>query len=120
MNTSKIEKDLFCKIIAKEIPADIVYEDDHLLAFRDIHPKAPAHVLVVPKKHISKLNDATEADADLLGRIVLAANLIAKQEGISESGYRLIANTGSDGGQEVFHVHFHVLGGRPLGRMIEQ
>lgn len=118
MSDTKAEKDLFCKIIDKEIPADIVYEDDNVLAFRDIDPQAPVHVLIVPKKHISKLTDATEPDAELLGQIVLAANHIAEQEGIAESGYRLIANTGPDAGQEVFHVHFHVLGGRKLGKLV--
>jgi histidine triad (HIT) family protein len=117
MSDSKAEKDLFCRIIDKEIPADIVYEDDNVLAFRDISPQAPVHVLIVPKKHIAKLNDAVESDAELLGQIVLAANRVAEQEGIAESGYRLIANTGPDAGQEVFHVHFHVLGGRKLGNL---
>jgi histidine triad (HIT) family protein len=119
MDTMKTEKDLFCKIAAKEIPADIVYEDDDILAFRDINPQAPVHVLVIPKKHITKLSDLDEADTGLLGKIILAASRIAKQEGISESGYRLIANTGPDAGQEVFHIHFHILGGRALGRMVK-
>lgn len=113
-----MERDLFCRIIEKEIPADIVYEDEYVVAFRDIHPKAPVHVLIVPRKHIAKLADVTEENTDLIGRIVLAANKIAESEGILESGYRLIANNGPDAGQEVYHVHFHVLGGRKLGPMV--
>lgn len=113
-----MEKDLFCRIIAGEIPADIVYEDDRVVAFKDINPKAPVHVLIVPRKHISRLDEATDEDAELLGHIVLTANKVAKLNGITESGYRLIANTGPDAGQEVYHIHFHVLGGKrlsPLG-----
>ncbi|MBI4733583.1 MAG: histidine triad nucleotide-binding protein [Rubrobacteridae bacterium] len=120
MSEANVERDLFCKIVAKEIPANIVYEDDNVLAFRDIAPQAPVHVLIVPKKHISKLSDADDSDALLMGKIVIAASRIARQEGIEESGYRLIANVGQDGGQEVFHVHFHVLGGRDLGRMLQK
>ncbi|HEY3374838.1 MAG TPA: histidine triad nucleotide-binding protein [Candidatus Aquicultor sp.] len=113
-----MEKDLFCRIVEGEIPADIVYRDDDVVAFRDISPAAPVHVLIVPKKHVAKLSDATEADAVLLGKIVLAANKIAEKEGILESGYRLIANTGANAGQEVMHVHFHVLGGKELGPLL--
>ncbi|HZD60144.1 MAG TPA: histidine triad nucleotide-binding protein [Anaerolineae bacterium] len=110
-----MEKDIFCKIASGEIPADIVYEDDELVAFKDVKPQAPVHVLIVPRKHISKLSDMTTGDVELLGRIMLAANKIAKLTGIAESGYRVIANNGPDAGQEVYHVHFHVLGGRRLG-----
>lgn len=113
-----MEKDLFCRIIEGEIPADIVYQDDDVVAFRDIKPAAPVHVLIVPRKHIAKLSDATAEDAELLGKVLLAANKIAEIEGVKESGYRLIVNTGSDAGQEVFHVHLHVLGGKPLGPML--
>ncbi|MDI6816075.1 MAG: histidine triad nucleotide-binding protein [Actinomycetota bacterium] len=109
---------LFCKIIAGEIPATVVYEDDDVVAFKDISPQAPVHVLIVPRAHIERLSDATEADASLLGKIVLAGNRVARLSGVAKSGYRLIANTGPDGGQEVFHVHFHVLGGKRLGRMV--
>lgn len=113
-----MEKDLFCRIIEGEIPADIVYQDDDVVAFRDIKPAAPVHVLIVPRKHIAKLSDATAEDAELLGKVLLAANKVAEIEGVKESGYRLIVNTGSDAGQEVFHVHLHVLGGKPLGPML--
>lgn len=113
-----MERDLFCKIASGEIPADIVYEDNDVVAFRDINPKAPVHVLVVPRKHIAKLSEASKADAELLGKVVLAANMVAKLEGIEESGYRLIANTGPDAGQEVYHIHFHVLGGGRVGPMV--
>lgn len=110
-----MEKDLFCRIVEKEIPADIVYEDDEVLAFRDIRPQAPVHILIIPKKHIPKVADATEADADLLGKLVLAANKIAAQEGVSEDGYRLVFNNGPNSGQEVYHIHLHLLGGRKFG-----
>lgn len=115
-----MEKDLFCKIIGREIKADIVYEDDDVLAFRDISPVAPVHVLVVPKRHIASLTEASETDVEVLGKILLAANKVAEQEGITDSGYRLIANTGPDAGQEIFHVHFHVIGGQRVGPLICQ
>jgi histidine triad (HIT) family protein len=101
---------LFCRIIRKEIPATIVWEDAHALAFRDIDPKAPTHVLVVPKVHVASLNEAT--DAGMLGRLMLAAREIAAEEGIAESGYRVVVNTGAGAGQTVFHLHLHLLGGR--------
>jgi Diadenosine tetraphosphate (Ap4A) hydrolase and other HIT family hydrolases len=103
---------LFCRIVRKEIPATIVHEDADTLAFRDIDPKAPTHVLIVPKVHVASLNDAT--DAAMLGRVVLAAKQIAAAEGIAESGYRTVFNTGSDSGQTVHHVHLHLLGGRRM------
>ena len=103
---------LFCRIVRKEIPATIVHEDADTLAFRDIDPKAPTHVLVIPKAHVASLNDA--ADAAMLGRVVLAARQIAAAEGISESGYRTVFNTGPDAGQTVHHVHLHLLGGRRM------
>lgn len=106
---------LFCKIVQGTIPSTKVYEDDRVLAFKDIQPQAPVHLLVIPKKHIATLNDAEPADAELLGHAVLTAQRIAREAGLSESGYRLINNCGSDGGQVVFHVHFHVLGGEKLG-----
>jgi histidine triad (HIT) family protein len=103
---------LFCRIIRKEIPANIVWEDAHSLAFRDIDPKAPTHVLVIPKVHVASLNDAT--DPAMLGRLMLAAREIAAEEGISEAGYRVVLNTGAGAGQTVFHLHLHLLGGRKL------
>ena len=104
---------VFCKIVRKEIPATIVLENEHVLAFRDVDPRSPTHVLVVPRSHVASLNDAT--DAAELGHLLLAAAEIAKAEGIAESGYRCVLNTGADGGQSVFHVHAHVMGGRALG-----
>jgi histidine triad (HIT) family protein len=105
---------LFARIIRREIPADIVYEDEEVLAFRDISPQAPVHVLFIPKKPIATLNDLTEEDAALVGRLVLAATRYAKAEGIAEDGYRLVVNCNRHGGQSVYHLHLHLLGGRPL------
>ncbi len=105
---------LFDKIIAGEIPADVVYEDEWVVAFKDINPKAPVHVLIVPRRHIESINDLNEEDASLMGRVFLAAKEIARQTGTSESGYRIVVNTGPDGGQEVPHIHFHLLGGRQM------
>ncbi len=104
---------IFSKIIAKEIPADIVFEDDLCIAFRDISPKAPTHILVIPKKVIASLSDLTGEDESIVGRCVLVASMIAKKEQL-DNGYRLVVNCGSDGGQEVAHLHFHLLGGRRL------
>jgi len=106
---------LFCKIIAKEIPADIVYEDEHVLAFRDINPQAPSHLLVIPKQHIATLNDLGEADAATVGRLSLAAAALAKQLGFADSGYRSVMNCNQHGGQTVFHIHLHLLGGKAMG-----
>ena len=103
---------LFCRIVRREIPATIVREDEHTLAFRDIDPKAPTHVLVIPKTHVASLNEAP--DPATLGRLLLAAAEIAKGEGIETSGYRTVINTGADAGQTVHHVHVHLLGGRHL------
>jgi histidine triad (HIT) family protein len=103
---------LFCRIVRREIPASIVWENEHALAFRDIKPEAPVHVLVIPKRHFASLND--DADARLLGELLLAAREIAEGEGIAESGYRTVVNTGRDAGQTVFHVHVHVMGGRHM------
>ena len=105
---------LFARIIRREIPADIVYEDEDVLAFRDISPQAPVHVLFVPKKPVATLNDLTEDDAALVGRLVLAATRYAKAEGIAEDGYRLVVNCNRNGGQSVYHLHLHLLGGRAL------
>lgn len=101
---------IFCRILAGEIPAQRVYEDEDMLAFRDIHPKAPVHVLVVPRKHIASLREAEADDAALLGRMTLALPRIAHELGL-EQGFRTIVNTGPGGGQEVFHLHYHILGG---------
>lgn len=106
--------DLFVKIIEREIPADIVHEDDELLAFRDINPQAPVHVLVVPRRRIPTLNDLDDADAALVGRMVLVARRIAADEGLSEDGYRLVFNCNAHGGQSVYHIHLHLLGGRQM------
>jgi len=105
---------LFCKMAKGEIKLDLVMETDELLAFRDINPQAPMHVLVVPRKHISTLNDLTPADAGIIDKMVLAAREIAKLEGIAASGYRLVMNCNQGGGQTVFHIHLHLLGGRAM------
>ncbi len=105
---------LFGKIIRREIPADIVYEDDHLLAFRDVHPQAPVHVLFVPKKPIATLNDLQPEDAELAGRLLLAAAAYARKEGFAENGYRTVINCNGDGGQTIFHLHLHLLAGRRM------
>jgi histidine triad (HIT) family protein len=101
---------IFSKIIRKEI---IVYEDDLTLAFRDVHPQAPVHILIIPKQPIVSISEATEADADLLGHLLLTVKRVATQEGLEE-GYRIVINTGKDGGQTVFHLHLHLLGKRPM------
>ena len=105
---------IFSKIINREIPADIVYEDDEVLAFRDINPLAPTHVLVIPKVDIATVNDIQPEQAELIGKMVLAAQQIAKQEGIAEDGYRLAINCNRHGCQEVFHLHLHLIGGKQL------
>ncbi len=104
---------LFCKIGQGEVPADIVSEDDRFVAFRDIDPQAPTHILVIPREHIASLNNV--ADAELVGNLVLFARDVAGNEGIHDAGYRVVLNTNSDGGQTVFHIHAHLLGGRALG-----
>ena len=106
--------DLFLKIIDGEIPADVVYEDDEVFAFRDINPQAPLHVLVIPKKHIRTLNDVSEEDEKLLGRLLNVARKIAEDEGVSDEGYRVVMNCNKGAGQTVFHIHLHLLGGRTL------
>ncbi|HEV2608118.1 MAG TPA: histidine triad nucleotide-binding protein [Xanthomonadaceae bacterium] len=105
---------LFDKIIRREIPADIVYEDADIVAFRDIHPQAPVHVLFVPRRGVATLNDLAPSDAELIGKLVLAAAAYAKREGFAESGYRTVFNCNRDAGQTVFHIHLHLLGGGPL------
>lgn len=105
---------LFCKIAAGEIPSKKVYEDDALFAFEDIAPQAPTHILVVPKRHIATLNDLAPEDQELCGRIVLACSRIARERGLDATGFRLNANCLESAGQSVFHLHFHLLGGRPF------
>lgn len=109
-----MNKCLFCKIVAGDIPADTVYENDQVFAFRDIDPKAPTHILIIPKEHIATTNDLAEAHKTLIGEMLLAAKEIAGQEGIADSGYRTVFNCNGDGGQAVYHIHLHLLGGRQM------
>jgi histidine triad (HIT) family protein len=106
---------IFEKIINREIPADIVFEDDEVLGFRDVDPKAPVHVLFIPKRPIATLNDLKPDDAALAGRLMLAAAAFARQEGFAENGYRVVMNCNRDGGQSVYHIHLHLLAGRQMG-----
>jgi histidine triad (HIT) family protein len=109
---------IFSKIIAREIPSEIVFQDERVTAFKDIHPIAPVHILIVPKKEIPTVDDVTEADENLLGHLFVVARQIARDMGIADSGYRLLVNCRADAGQEVFHLHMHLLGGRNLGPML--
>ncbi|MCS6828281.1 MAG: HIT domain-containing protein [Caldilinea sp.] len=109
---------IFSKIIRREVPSDIVYQDEQVTAFRDINPQAPVHILIVPNKLIPTANDVTEEDEPLLGHMFVVAKKIAAQEGIAESGYRLLVNCNRDAGQEIYHLHIHLLGGRRLGPML--
>lgn len=113
-----MEDCIFCKIINKQIPSEILYEDDEILAFRDISPAAPVHVLIIPKKHIAALTELKKEDENLIGKIYTCINKIAKKENIFDKGYRVIVNCGEDGCQEVKHLHFHLLGGKKLGEKI--
>ena len=113
-----MEKTLFEKICDKEIPADIVYEDDQVVAFRDINPQAPTHILIIPNKIIATVNDVTEGDEATLGHMFVVARDLAQQEGIADDGYRLLVNCGPHANQEVYHLHMHLVGGKPLGRML--
>ncbi len=106
---------LFCKIESGDIPSDTIFKNDNVIAFRDVAPQAPTHILIIPRKHISTTNDLTTEDQALVGEIMIVAKDIAKQEGLSESGYRLVFNCNQDGGQAVYHIHLHLLGGRKLG-----
>ncbi|KPV57139.1 MULTISPECIES: histidine triad nucleotide-binding protein [Paenibacillus] len=106
---------IFCKIVEGSIPSKKVFENEHVVAFHDIHPAAPVHILIIPKKHIASMNDVGADDWHLLGEIHSAAQQIAKEQGVAESGYRLINNCGKHSGQEVFHIHYHLLGGEKLG-----
>jgi histidine triad (HIT) family protein len=106
---------LFCKILNGDIPADIIYESDSAIAFRDVNPQAPTHVLVIPRKHVATINDLNEEDQEIVGSLYLAAKDIARAEGLSDEGYRAVMNCNEGAGQSVFHIHLHVLGGRALG-----
>ena len=106
---------IFCKIISKDIPSTIVYEDDDILAFKDINPVAPVHILIIPKKHIPTITDISEEDMELIGRIHMAAGKIAREAGVYEEGFRLVNNCRSAGGQVVYQLHFHLLGGKNMG-----
>ncbi|RCV87670.1 histidine triad nucleotide-binding protein [Billgrantia montanilacus] len=103
---------LFCKIIKREIPADIVFEDEHVLAFNDINPQAPTHILIIPKQHIATLNDIEEADLALVGRLQFTAARLAQERGFADDGYRVVMNCNDQGGQTVYHIHMHLMGGR--------
>ena len=109
---------IFCRIVAGEIPADIVYQDKELIAFRDINPQAPTHILIIPKSHIASMIALTGNQQELIGRLIILARELAEKEGIAASGYRLSVSTGPDGGQIVPHLHFHLLGGRKLDDML--
>ena len=105
---------IFCKIVRKEIPSKVVYEDDRILAFRDINPLAPVHVLIVPKQHMTNILDINEENIDLIGHIHLVANKLAREAGIAEGGFRIVTNCNKDGGQIIFHLHYHLIGGEEL------
>jgi len=111
---------IFSKIIRRETPATILYQDELVTAFRDINPQAPTHILIVPNKLIPTVNDVTPEDELMLGRLFTVARQVAEQEGIAASGYRLLVNCNRDGGQEVYHLHMHIVGGRPLGPMLKR
>lgn len=110
--------ELFEKIVAKEIPADIIYQDDDITAFKDINPQAPVHILIIPNRNIPTVNAVEEEDEQLLGKLFVVAKKLAGELGIAQDGYRLIVNCNEDGGQDVFHMHMHLLGGKRLGRML--
>ena len=114
------EETLFSKIVNKEIPADIVYQDDRVTAFRDINPQAPTHILIVPNKVIPTVNDIEDSDEAIIGHLVLVAKRLAWEEGIADDGFRLLINCGRNANQEVFHLHMHLLGGRQLGPMVSR
>jgi len=105
---------IFCRIVAGELPGDVLYQDDEVMAFRDINPLAPTHVLIIPKRHISSLADLKDDETQIIGRMARVANKLARQEGVAEKGYRIVISSGADGGQVVPHLHMHLLGGRRL------
>ena len=106
---------IFCRIISGDIPSDILYQDEQVVAFRDINPKAPVHLLLVPREHIESVAELSEDEASIMGHLVAVANRLAREAGISDKGYRLVVNSGPEGGQEVPHLHLHLLGGRQMG-----
>lgn len=114
MNDDAIDTCIFCKLAKGQVRAEIILQDDKIIAFKDIHPQAPAHALVIPRRHITALWDTDHEDEPLLGRLVAACNEVAQELGVADSGFRVVANSGADGGQSVDHLHFHVLGGRKL------
>ncbi len=116
----KDENCLFCKIASGEIPTTKLFENERVVSFKDINPSAPFHILVVPRRHIATLNDLGDAERDLVGDMILTGRRLAVDAGLADSGYRMIMNCNSDGGQEVFHIHLHVIGGRPLGGLVEK
>jgi histidine triad (HIT) family protein len=109
------ENCLFCRIAQGEIPAEVIRSDPDIVAFRDIHPQAPVHILIIPRKHIPSVRELSMEDAPIMGKLFLMAQELARDEGISDPGYRMVVNAGSDGGQTVFHIHLHLLGGRAMG-----
>lgn len=113
-----MEDCIFCKIIKREIPSETVYEDEEIIAFKDVKPAAPIHILVIPKKHIEKVTDLKVEDELLVGKIYTVINKIAKEQNVFNDGFRIIVNCGENGGQEVKHLHFHILGGKKLGQKI--
>ena len=115
MKTSPAPDCIFCRVVRREIPAKVLFETERVLAFDDIRPQAPVHVLVIPKAHFASLNDVPDGAEDLLGELLLAARRAAREKGVAETGYRVVLNTARDSGQDVLHIHLHVLGGRRLG-----
>ncbi len=109
---------IFCKIVVGEIPSDTVYQDEEIIAFRDINPQAPVHIIIIPRKHIASLSDLSESESALVGRMVAVANRLAKDEGIADKGYRVVINCGKEGGQLVPHLHLHLVGGRQLSDQV--
>ncbi|MBS3818200.1 histidine triad nucleotide-binding protein [bacterium] len=109
-----MEDCIFCQIASKKMPSKVVYEDENILAFQDINPQAPVHILAIPKEHYSSLNEIPQSKKDILSHILLKCRQIAEQQGIGQKGYRIVLNTGKNSGQDVFHIHFHVLGGRKM------
>jgi histidine triad (HIT) family protein len=106
---------LFCGIVEKKIKGDVLYEDNSVVAFKDINPKAPVHILIIPRKHIATLSELSRADGEIVGDIFLVAAKLAQEQGVAQDGFRIVVNAGADAGQTVFHLHFHLLGGRHLG-----
>ncbi len=113
-----VEECLFCRIISREIPSDVVYQDDEFLAFKDIHPQAPTHILIIPKTHFDSLVEISDQQEKLMGRLVIIAKKLAEKEGLAKNGYRLVLNCGAEGGQVVPHLHLHLIGGRKLNGKI--